>query len=585
MHKSMVSMAIAATVACLTLATAMACVAEETLEGRYKITLLIFGEDDFVVLDFKADDAKLQASVVDAQRFLGSSPKVSDIDWHDGTLKLTITSPESETSFEGRLVTKGDEAGRVLGTFRFRDTVYPARLEKTEADKVGDLSRSPIAVDLAAIVRGFDGEERLQQIEGLLEKYSGPSLHLVYSGLLGAPAGARLSEDQISKHVQTWLDDAKQYGPGWLMQCRAKILAALEGKQEFAEIAVRVAKQADAATTDETPTQQRAAIVAALARAAALAGDEQLAASALRRSVEIETQLDEEYLANVPPFEPVTYEGRASSEHDSVVLVELFTGAQCPPCVAADVAFDALLESYKTSEVLALQYHLHIPGPDPLTSEDSNQRQAYYAVRGTPSTYFNGEQLSPGGGGMAGAEAKYGMYRSIINERLAGKAQAEIDLQVSRSGNQLLVTVSAQAAEEEAEPEAKLETDDENDADVEEDSEEDEPQIRLRLALTEASIRYVGGNNLRFHHHVVRAMPAGVEGKELVAGQAQIELTIDLDEVLANQQKYLEAFTQSRAFPKALPPIALENLALVAFVQDDATKEVLHAVSVEIENE
>ena len=54
-----------------------------------------------------------------------------------------------------------------------------------------------------------------------------------------------------------------------------------------------------------------------------------------------------------------------------VVVVELFTGAECPPCVSADVAFDALLETYKPNEVVLLEYHLHIPGPDPLTNADS----------------------------------------------------------------------------------------------------------------------------------------------------------------------------------------------------------------------
>ena len=50
------------------------------------------------------------------------------------------------------------------------------------------------------------------------------------------------------------------------------------------------------------------------------------------------------------------------------VLVELFTGAECPPCVAADLAFDALGKTYKPTDVVLLEYHLHIPGPDALTN-------------------------------------------------------------------------------------------------------------------------------------------------------------------------------------------------------------------------
>jgi len=38
---------------------------------------------------------------------------------------------------------------------------------------------------------------------------------------------------------------------------------------------------------------------------------------------------------------------------------------QCPPCVAADLAFEGLGKTYKTSEVVLLQYHLHIPRRTP----------------------------------------------------------------------------------------------------------------------------------------------------------------------------------------------------------------------------
>ena len=48
------------------------------------------------------------------------------------------------------------------------------------------------------------------------------------------------------------------------------------------------------------------------------------------------------------------------------------------------------------------------------------------------------------------------------------------------------------------------------------------------MALTEESIRYVGGNKLRYHHHVVRAFPGGTEGKDLTDGKGKVELTLKL---------------------------------------------------------
>ena len=78
------------------------------------------------------------------------------------------------------------------------------------------------------------------------------------------------------------------------------------------------------------------------------------------------------------------------------------------------------LTTYKPAEFIGLQYHLHIPGPDPLTNNDSSARQKYYGseVRGTPSTFFNGQSEAGGGGPMGNSEAKYDEYRKIIDKSL-----------------------------------------------------------------------------------------------------------------------------------------------------------------------
>ena len=45
------------------------------------------------------------------------------------------------------------------------------------------------------------------------------------------------------------------------------------------------------------------------------------------------------------------------AKNDRAVLVELFTGSQCPPCVAADLAFDTLAKTYKPADAILLEYH------------------------------------------------------------------------------------------------------------------------------------------------------------------------------------------------------------------------------------
>ena len=84
-----------------------------------------------------------------------------------------------------------------------------------------------------------------------------------------------------------------------------------------------------------------------------------------------------------------------------VVLIELFTGSGCGPCVAADLAFDALLDRYSAGDVAALAYHRNVPLPDPMTVTASQQSE-YYQVNGVPGLRIDGIPA----GDFSGTEAK-----------------------------------------------------------------------------------------------------------------------------------------------------------------------------------
>jgi hypothetical protein len=101
--------------------------------------------------------------------------------------------------------------------------------------------------------------------------------------------------------------------------------------------------------------------------------------------------------------------------------------------------------------------------------------------------------------------------------------------------------------------------------------------------LTEKAIRYIGTNKLRFHHQVVRDFPGGPDGKDLSSGQGQLDVKLSLSKLKRQIENYLSEYAKLRPFPTPLPEIALENLSVVAFVQDDADKHVLHAVAVPVE--
>src|SRR5205823_428600 len=109
-------------------------------------------------------------------------------------------------------------------------------------------------------------------------------------------------------------------------------------------------------------------------------------------------------------------------------------------------------------------------------------------MRGTPATVFNGKPRGGGGGSMAFAEKKYAAYRAIIDPLLEQPAGARLSAQATRAGDRIAIKAEVSGL---TEPGARK---------------------KLRLLLVEENVRYVGGNKLRFHHQVVRAMPGGVDG-------------------------------------------------------------------------
>src|SRR5262249_23047825 len=145
------------------------------------------------------------------------------------------------------------------------------------------------------------------------------------------------------------------------------------------------------------------------------------------RIASLDQALDREYLATMPPFTSEKFAGRKSKSRRTVVM-ELFTCAQCAPCAAADLGSDGLKQTYGAAEVVLLQYHLHVPRPDPLVNPDAVARAAYYQMHSTPSTVFNGEKAAGGGGPRDQSETKYRAYRQVIEPLLEKDPKATIQL-------------------------------------------------------------------------------------------------------------------------------------------------------------
>jgi hypothetical protein len=319
-------------------------------------------------------------------------------------------------------------------------------------------------------------------------------------------------------------------------------------QEPFLSIAVEHARRAERLVepTERVSVQMR--VLQTLARALKAAGKAD-------EAKEVEARVDKLDVS----VKPEKFAGR-KSDSDRAVLVELFTGAQCPPCVAADLAFDALGKTYKPAEVVLLQYHVHIPGPDPLTNPDSEARLKYYGdeVEGTPTIIFSGKPGAEGGGSYDDAPDKYRQFREVIGPLLEKPAGPKLKASAVQKGNKIDVNVDVSNLEQPAD------------------------MLRLRLALVEDSVTYTGGNGLKVHHHVVRALPGGAQGIALKDKTAKQTVSVDLEELRGNLKKYLDEFGKETPFPNAQRPLDLKNLRLVAFVQNDKTREVLQAVQVDV---
>ena len=78
----------------------------------------------------------------------------------------------------------------------------------------------------------------------------------------------------------------------------------------------------------------------------------------------LDEMLNQEYRKRFPnPLRVEEYKPTAK-RGSRMVLAELFTGAGCPPCVAADLAFDAVMERYNRNELALVVYHQHVPRPE-----------------------------------------------------------------------------------------------------------------------------------------------------------------------------------------------------------------------------
>ncbi|MHB8579686.1 MAG: tetratricopeptide repeat protein [Ignavibacteriaceae bacterium] len=293
------------------------------------------------------------------------------------------------------------------------------------------------------------------------------------------------------------------------------------------------------------------------------------AATALAQKEGIDKQglqdMIEKQKEDLAAFVPGHFDKKTSGK---VVLAELFTGAECNPCAAADYAFDALSNYYPKTDLAILEYHVHIPGPDPLTNPQTFQRYKYYGGNfGTPTVFFDGTERITGGGPRFLLKNRFNVYNYDITKLLNEKPGLQIS--GNSSINDKIVSVNLNVKGKPIK------------------------DMSLHLALVEKSIDYMGGNGVDKQIFVVRDLIGSGDGIDLTRNDnsENFKEVFDLNKIQEGLTKYLSNPTKDPSWRPNVrfngwraktDKINTNNLAVVAWVQNNITKKILQSLFIDV---
>lgn len=274
-------------------------------------------------------------------------------------------------------------------------------------------------------------------------------------------------------------------------------------------------------------------------------------------------ELEDRADGRVPSFQPIPRDPATIHKTGRTVLVELFTGAMCPPCVAADVGCDGLLQLYDADEVVVVQWHLPVPQPEPMVAPASLERAEHYNARSTPTVVIDGGEPIVGGGKVDAAPDMFRRYREVVDTNLLAAPVAKIEATASCKG--ATVRVSAAVV-----PLAGAKAD----------------RWRVHSVLVESMVAFPGGNGMLFHHGVARSAftpPSGAPIGQATSAQP-LELTLDLGAVESELDEQVQTFETDKVFLVRPVKPQSSHLEVVVFVQD-ADGQVVQARRVPVQVE
>ncbi|HEY9115468.1 MAG TPA: T9SS type A sorting domain-containing protein [Bacteroidales bacterium] len=212
------------------------------------------------------------------------------------------------------------------------------------------------------------------------------------------------------------------------------------------------------------------------------------------------------------------------------VLLEIGTGGWCVYCPGAAMGADDLHAN--GDPVAIIEYH----NGDPYATTESNARNSYYSISGYPTAWFDGSYNTVVGG--SATQSMYGTYLPIVTARMAIPTAFTLEIMGDATGDTYNIVVRVN----------KVGT-------------YTGTNLKVRFAVTESDIQYNWQNQSEMNFVC----------RDMVPTEAGTAVSF----ASGDQQEINLSFQYNNTWVE-------EEVELIAFIQDDANKQVLHCAKVMI---
>lgn len=508
--------------------------------GSWKLTLRLGERPVLFLLAFSQAEGKWIGDIVDATAQFKAEPKIESVAVNGETLKFAMTMDKQPfLSFDGLIAKDGKKISGSLslggGPLELTD-LKPSTLKKLT---------DPFELTKETLAQSEDPQTVFETSLALLSQAAAKKMK---------PEDARSIVDRATKL-------AADYGTRWERSASLRFASVLADQAGFEDVAIAQARKAERLMTDDDDATVRLEVLETLTRVLLKAKKPDDAKKYELQIQRLEARDYQDYAKSNPPFKVEEYKGR-KAKSDRVALVEIFTATEAVQVTAFDHARDAVVKAYKPTDVIVLTYQMNIPGgPNMLANKGTQDRVEFYQsgvsqgvlayVDGKRAVRLQKETTS------SASKAIFDSLKEKIDEDLEKPAGAKL-------------TLTAAPVEKGTVGKATI-------ADLEKAGD----QTFLRFAVIEERIRYAAGNGVRYHHNIVRATPGG-KGIVLKQKTAEHTVTVNTDDLRDSLGKFLDDASKDGESLRGDRPLALKNLKLVAFIQNDSTGEVLNAAQVDL---